>query len=282
MIEKDWNLRTWMYWEQGFENAPRLVRLCKDSWAACSDNLVALDKSLLVAYLPESDILPLYQDHIQFQIRSDLIRLKLLLKYGGIWADATVLCTRDYHDWLTDEMAPFPVLYPNTDRLISSWLVYSKPGSPSLKMLHDQLWRTVVTDKHKRWEDTDGAFIRATRRLTKSILKKIRSITGIEYWKLISILSTPAMIILLRGYPYLLIHFAYAHIVLQMKITPNKAPNFIPAADCHQLQNYLRKNARYSEEKILAILGQAPIHKLARDIDVPVELIEALNKPHGK
>jgi len=280
VLENDLNLRTWMYWEQGFENAPRLVKLCRDSWAACSDNLITIDKSSLGSYLPESDIAPLFQDHIQFQIRSDLIRLKLLMKYGGIWADATVLCTSDYHHWLTEGMAPFPVLYPNTDRLISSWLVYSKPDSLSLKMLHDHLWRIVVIDKYKRWEDTDGPVVKAMRRLTKSVLKRIRTITGKEYWKLISVLSTPTMIRLLRGYPYLLIHFTYAHIVLKMKTPPKKEPLFIHADDCHRLQKYLRNNTGYSEERILAILEHSPIHKLARDLDVPDELFEALNKLH--
>jgi hypothetical protein len=282
VVEKDQNLRTWMYWEQGFDNAPRLVNFCRESWAACSDNLIALDKSVLGTYLPESDIAPLFQDHILIQMRSDLIRLKLLLKYGGIWVDATLLCVRDYHYWLTEGMAPFPVLYPNTDRLISNWLVYSKANDPILKMLHDHLWQVYVIDKFKRWEDTDGAVVKVARRLTKSVLKKIRSITGKEYWKLISILSTPTMIRLLRGYPYLLFHFAYAHIVLKMKITPNRAPNFIHADDCHRLQSYLLTNTRYSEEKIFAILEQAPIHKLARGIDVSDELVEALNKLHGR
>jgi len=280
VLEKDQNLRTWMYWEQGFENAPQLVNLCRDSWAACSDNLLTIDKSSLGAYLAESDIAPLFQDHIPVQHRADLIRLKLLLRYGGIWADATALCIRDYHDWLTEEMAPFPVLYPNSDRLISNWLVYSKPDSPILKMLHDHLWQIVVLDKHKRWEDTDGAVIRAMRRLTKSVLKKIRTITGKEYWKLISILSTPTMIRLLRGYPYLLIHFTYAHIVLKMKTPPKIEPFFIYADDCHQLQNYVRNNTRYSEERILDILKHSPIHKLARGLNVPDEFFQALNKLH--
>jgi len=177
-------------------------------------------------------------------------------------------------------MAPFPVLYPNTDRLISSWLVYSKPDSLSLKMLHDHLWRIVVIDKYKRWEDTDGPVVKAMRRLTKSVLKKIRTITGKEYWKLISILSTPTMIRLLRGYPYLLIHFTYAHIVLKMKTPPKKEPLFIHADDCHRLQKYLRNNTGYSEERILAILEHSPIHKLARDLDVPDELFEALDRLH--
>ena len=87
----------WICWFQGEENAPPLVKACINS---------------MRINLPDKDIVVLSNDNISQYIDlpqyiidkykkgiigpahfSDLIRIELLTKYGGIWADATVLCT---------------------------------------------------------------------------------------------------------------------------------------------------------------------------------------------
>ena len=87
----------WFCWFQGIENAPLIVRICLDS---------------LKRYLPDKEIIIVdegnrqqyvsFPDHIEKRWKkgqipptqfSDLLRLELLIKYGGTWIDSTVLCT---------------------------------------------------------------------------------------------------------------------------------------------------------------------------------------------
>ncbi len=51
--------------------------------------------------------------------RSDVIRIHLLRKYGGVWADATLWCARSLDDWI-DSVVTEP----------SCFFAYEKPGPP--------------------------------------------------------------------------------------------------------------------------------------------------------
>lgn len=87
----------WICWFQGIEKAPSLVKACVNS---VKRNL----KGREIVILTEETI-PQYvefPDYIQDKWKkgmigaahySDLLRTELLCRYGGMWIDATVLCT---------------------------------------------------------------------------------------------------------------------------------------------------------------------------------------------
>src|SRR5574344_19861 len=93
-------------WLQGEQNEPPVVRSCLGSIRAnCSRELVVLDSSSL----PEWIQLPGYivdkwksgkMRHAHF---SDICRLELLYRYGGLWMDATDFVTADIPAWIWDE-----------------------------------------------------------------------------------------------------------------------------------------------------------------------------------
>lgn len=89
--------KIWICWFQGEENAPDIVKACINS---------------VRKNLPEKEVIVLSEDTISKYVQfpeyidekwknriispahySDLLRLELLCKYGGMWIDATVLCT---------------------------------------------------------------------------------------------------------------------------------------------------------------------------------------------
>ncbi|CAK9052026.1 unnamed protein product [Durusdinium trenchii] len=92
----------WTYWEQGWEDAPLLCQACAKSWEGMNPHL-SLQK-ISGADLP--DLLPELCYKTRFWElpagqRSDLVRLSLLEKFGGLWVDATLFCTSPVMPWLS-------------------------------------------------------------------------------------------------------------------------------------------------------------------------------------
>ncbi|SDA62501.1 Capsular polysaccharide synthesis protein [Methanobrevibacter millerae] len=89
--------KVWFCWFQGIENAPEIVKIC---YTSAKDNLK--DKEVIL--ITEENMFD-YITFPQFIIEkwkkgiisnthiSDLLRLELLIKYGGLWLDATVFCS---------------------------------------------------------------------------------------------------------------------------------------------------------------------------------------------
>ena len=87
----------WICWFQGYDAAPDLVKACIHSVKTNMPDkkVILLDHSNIFDYISLPNyIIEKYRKKIigapQF---SDLIRINLLCEYGGIWVDATVLCT---------------------------------------------------------------------------------------------------------------------------------------------------------------------------------------------
>lgn len=91
----------WWCWLQGFEAAPPIVKACynslvRDEWfTAHGYEVKVIDNSNWREYveLPGYIVEKWEKGRIPAALFSDLLRLELLIKYGGTWIDATVLCT---------------------------------------------------------------------------------------------------------------------------------------------------------------------------------------------
>ena len=91
----------WTYWDS--EDLPEFVSKCIDKWRRLHPDwsIVVLNPKNLKDYLPETDIFKLkFADTKPRQ--SDFVRLHILPKFGGIWADASVVPTRSW-DWVIEE-----------------------------------------------------------------------------------------------------------------------------------------------------------------------------------
>ncbi|WP_050983956.1 capsular polysaccharide synthesis protein, partial [Treponema sp. JC4] len=87
----------WWCWFQGEENAPELCKACLNSIRkAMPDKEVrVITKDNLFNYVnfPPFIIEKYKKGIISYTHFSDLLRLELLIKYGGTWIDSTVFCT---------------------------------------------------------------------------------------------------------------------------------------------------------------------------------------------
>ena len=93
----------WWCWLQGIESAPPIVRACYNSlvygeWFKVNGYKVnVIDEENWKDYveLPDYIVKKWEKKQIPPALFTDLLRLQLLIKYGGTWIDSTVLCTLD-------------------------------------------------------------------------------------------------------------------------------------------------------------------------------------------
>ncbi|HEX8671696.1 MAG TPA: capsular polysaccharide synthesis protein, partial [Longimicrobium sp.] len=124
--------RVWIYWEQGWDQAPPLVAACRRSWAERNPDaeVVALDARTVLQWVDPESLFP--HREMSLTHRSNLIRLNLLARHGGVWVDGTAFCATPLADWLpaVAQTGFFTFSRPGPDRLLSSWFLAAEPGHP--------------------------------------------------------------------------------------------------------------------------------------------------------
>lgn len=83
----------WVCWFQGVENAPYLVKKCVESIKKSTNhpvNLISADNMCDYIQFPEYVIEKYKSGLITNAQMSDILRMSLLAKYGGLWIDSTV------------------------------------------------------------------------------------------------------------------------------------------------------------------------------------------------
>ena len=145
--------KVWFCWFQGLDNAPELVKVCHQS---LKDNLK--DKEIVVITEENYSDYVDFPDYIKEKYKkgiisrthfSDLLRLQLLIQYGGTWIDSTVYCSGgeipDY--MLNSDLFLFQDLKPGLDghaTAISNWFITSCQNNKLLLLTRDLLfeyWR---------------------------------------------------------------------------------------------------------------------------------------------
>lgn len=118
----------WIFWAQGWRNAPPIAKASLNSWKHLNPDwrVKPLDR--------ESDE---YEEvkkfcqgkNLKWAAKSDLLRLSLMEKYGGVWVDATTICLKSLDDWVHEQMKPLGFFLFKKDESVSSWFLASEKGS---------------------------------------------------------------------------------------------------------------------------------------------------------
>jgi hypothetical protein len=139
----------WCLWFQGWEHAPDLVRACAASWRRHNPgwNVRLLSGPTLDACLAPFPRLAAAASHLSPEARSDVLRIELLHRFGGIWADSTVYCLQPLDGWISDAMPRgfFAFNRPMPDVMLSSWFLAAERGSYIVEH-----WRRMV---QAYWEE---------------------------------------------------------------------------------------------------------------------------------
>lgn len=138
----------WFCWLQGLENSPEIVKVCYSSLLRHFPDreVKVIDDSNWAEFvsLPEYVIDRWRNKQIPPANFSDLLRLELLIRYGGTWIDATVLCTGKDHteEYLNSDLFMFQYTRPGSDEWggIGNWFISSCTNNEVLMVLRDMLY----------------------------------------------------------------------------------------------------------------------------------------------
>jgi len=135
--------KVWICWFQGIENAPTLVKKCYISVKSNLPNkeviLITSENMGSYVHFPNFIVDKWKKGVISHTHMTDLLRLELLIKYGGMWLDSTVLCSNYENEipayFFDSELFFYQSLKPGRDgksTYFSSWLISAKSNNKIL------------------------------------------------------------------------------------------------------------------------------------------------------
>ena len=149
--------RIWILWWQGIENAPHVVKMCYQSVLDRLGNnheIVLLDQNNYKQYvtLPEHITKAMEKGRIGLQLISDLIRLEILIKYGGTWMDSTLFCTDgNLPKYMFDsDLFAYQFLWPDTwgnASRLESWFLSAKTNNKILRLTQNLMYEYFRKNK---------------------------------------------------------------------------------------------------------------------------------------
>ena len=145
--------KVWICWLQGIKNAPEIVKVC---YSSLQHHLT--DREIIVITDENINQYVEFPEHVQRKYKkgkipraqfSDLLRLELLIRYGGTWIDSTVLCTGNVNekliinDCLNADLFLFQFLKKGEMRFlgISNWFITASSNQKTLLILRDMLYQ---------------------------------------------------------------------------------------------------------------------------------------------
>lgn len=125
----------WMLWFQGWDAAPPIARACLASWRRHNPDweLVPLENDNLTQYVDLDYAVPtVCGKWLPAAAHSELVRVALLKRHGGVWVDGSVYCAKPLDEWLSSHMPAgfFAFDRPGPDRMLSSWFLATLASSP--------------------------------------------------------------------------------------------------------------------------------------------------------
>lgn len=135
----------WVCWLQGMEDAPEIVQICYESIRYWLEdwNVVVITSDNYAEYteLPELVIKKWKQGIIADAHFSDILRLDLLVRHGGLWLDATTLLTGPLPNYITrSDFFVYRNGWMDMDMIqMANWLIYSAKPYNRLLLITKEL-----------------------------------------------------------------------------------------------------------------------------------------------
>jgi hypothetical protein len=120
----------WSFWDN--PELPEIIKDCKRNWKkfAPNYNIKFLNKNNIENYVD----MPINWKNLPVYRQSDVLRLKLLEKYGGIWMDASILLFENPDNFVGGDITLFTSPLTNQDDPIyENWFIASTKGNILIK-----------------------------------------------------------------------------------------------------------------------------------------------------
>lgn len=199
----------WVFWGQGEENMPPLVKACYRQLIHLNENVRLVTSTNIKDYITLNPLIysKVKEGHISWAHFSDIIRTTLLAKYGGLWIDATV--------WVSERI-PFQMLsnfeifspngkVPQTNKSVrfwtsfewnwSTWCLWSKNADNRLFLFVSSMLQ-AIGEREKCWPDyviQDYLIYYACRFFpdVQESIKRMQEISGEKRNNLAKIMNQP-------------------------------------------------------------------------------------------
>ena len=143
--------KLFIYWEQSWDDAPYICKMCLKSWEKYNKNhfdIIKLDAKNVHNYIDMTAIVPNYLQIKKIAHRSDLLRVNLLNKYNGVWVDATTFCTKPLNSWVHQYNEFFAFYKPSKTKQMSNWFLFSKKKN--------YIMTTLTQSLNQYWTNRDS------------------------------------------------------------------------------------------------------------------------------
>lgn len=186
--------RIWFHWAQGIDAMPQIAKGCLESWKRHNPEwkIIVIDRKNVGNWV-DQDQLPI--DALlgtSEQVYANAIRLALLRKHGGVWADATSWCRMPLSAWLTHCPGDFFAFSnPASDRVMDNWFIASLPDSYIIQTMEREYVRIFL--EHG-----------PLKRFSMPVMREIMERGGGP-----DIFFEPFMFEKLKAYPYFLFHYLF-------------------------------------------------------------------------
>lgn len=132
-VSKESDGRIWIFWWQGYKNAPEIVKKCISSAEknAGTHPVILLTKENWqeYAYIPEYITRKVETGAISLTHFSDILRMVLLAEHGGLWLDATIFVSKEIPEYCFS-LPYFSIHYKNPASRIAKgkWTGFCQAG----------------------------------------------------------------------------------------------------------------------------------------------------------
>ncbi|MBK9132160.1 MAG: hypothetical protein IPM20_11070 [Gammaproteobacteria bacterium] len=245
----------WIFWAQGEDHAPFLVKQCISSWRILNPgwDIRVLDQASLRQVI-DLEGLEKRRD-IPLQALSDIIRVKLLTVHGGVWADASLYCAHPLDAWLPRHYQDhfFAFASERRDRVMTTWFLAGNAESPLLRQWTADMigfWHANRFRGNTYWG----------RQLIRKLMSlRKRHIVSNDIWFSRFVLK------ILRLFPYPINMYLFERMLDRnpplKALWKNRTHLYDTPAE--YLQNRLGMNAAVNDAAKTFIAGHAtPVHKL--------------------
>lgn len=132
--------KIWSFWHT--EEQPEFIRKCIRTWKEKNPDyeIHVLSEQTISNYLGkyETEQIKNWKYNDSKQRLSDLVRLSLLSKYGGIWLDASIVCYESF-DWIYSFDDETCILFSIPQfSTIDSWFIACTPNNKFIKRVNEE------------------------------------------------------------------------------------------------------------------------------------------------
>ena len=128
----------WTFWDKGEDNLPNFLRICLESWRKQHPGwrVVILSPSNVLEYLDaDTDLPATFFDIERKSLQSDVIRLAILARHGGIYTDISSLAMSNFAEEVRGTLDAGASIYAFHNfgwisDFVAAWFLACKPREP--------------------------------------------------------------------------------------------------------------------------------------------------------